>query len=93
MDSLNNSIASLNDSLIATPSEQTVPFVDRRDSQIQRKSAGIERRQFTNSFEGLSPDAAELGRAIDLYKLNNRRRFINYEEMLQVIRSLGYNKS
>lgn len=92
METSNHSITA-NDSLIATPAEQSIPFVDRRDSRIQRKSPGIERRQFTNSFEGLSADAAELGRAIDLYKLNNRRRFINYEEMLQVIRSLGYRKS
>ena len=68
-------------------------FVDRRDPGRQRQSTGMERRQFTNSFSGLSPDAAELGQAIDQYKLLHRRRYIDYEEMLQVIRSLGYEKS
>ncbi len=67
-------------------------FIDRRDPNAQRQSPGVERRQFTNSHDGLSPDAAELGRAIDQYKLMNRRRFITYEEMLAVIKSLGYEK-
>ena len=67
-------------------------FVDRRNSERQRKSNGLERRQFTNSFAELSQEAAELGRAIDQYKLMHRRRFINYEEMLNVIKSLGYEK-
>ena len=67
-------------------------FVDRRNYSNQRKSTGLERRQFTNSHEELSDEAAELGRAIDQYKLMHRRRFINYEEMLSVIKSLGYQK-
>ncbi|NMC20774.1 MAG: hypothetical protein GYA33_10180 [Thermogutta sp.] len=62
----------------------------------RRKSAGsgpgVERRQFTNSYDELSPDARELGRAIDEYKFRLRRRFINYEELLAVIRGLGYHK-
>ena len=68
-------------------------FVDRRNYNNQRKTNGLERRQFTNSHSELSADAAELGRAIDQYKLMHRRRFINYEEMLGVIKSLGYSKS
>jgi len=51
-----------------------------------------ERRQFGNSHEGLSPEAAELARAIDQYKLLHRRRFITFEEMLGVIKSLGYHR-
>ena len=76
------------------PNETSIPpvFVDRRNSEAQRKSTGLERRQFSNSFNELSPAAAELGRAIDQYKLMHRRRFINYEEMLGVIKSLGYEK-
>jgi hypothetical protein len=53
---------------------------------------GVERRQFTNSHEGLTPDARELAVAIDTYKLHHRRRFITYEEMLTVVKSLGYKK-
>ena len=67
-------------------------FADRRDPENQRKSTGLERRQFTNSMSEYSPDAAELGKAVDQYKLMHRRRFINYEELLMVIQDLGYSK-
>lgn len=67
-------------------------FVDRRDSLTTAVAPGVERRQFANSHDELSPDAAELARAIDQYKLLHRRRFINFEEMLGVIKSLGYHK-
>ena len=73
---------------VETPVE---PFVDRRGYTLGQ-GATSERRQFTNSHDGLSPDAAELARAIDGYKLHHRRRFITYEEMLSVIVSLGYHK-
>jgi hypothetical protein len=52
----------------------------------------FERRQFANSYEELSPAAAELARAIDSYKVQHRRRFVTFEEMLAVIKSLGYSK-
>ena len=52
----------------------------------------FERRQFANSYDELSPDAAELARAIDGYKVQHRRRFVTFEEMLAVIKSLGYSK-
>jgi len=67
-------------------------FVDRRDPERQRNSPGLERRQFSDGHNELSDDAAELGRAIDRYKLENCRRFISYEEMLSVIHGLGYVK-
>jgi hypothetical protein len=72
-------------------SESPIPFVDRR-SPVSTETPARERRQFTNSHEELTPDAAELAHAIDGYKLMHRRRFINYEEMLGVIKSLGYTK-
>ncbi len=65
-------------------------FIDRRKSDIT--APGRERRQFANSYDELSPDASELARAIDQYKLARRRRFITYEEMLTVVKSLGYHK-
>jgi hypothetical protein len=68
-------------------------FVDRRDPNRQRKSTGLERRQFSDGHNNLSPEAAELGRAVDQYKLQNHRRFVTYEELLSVIKSLGYSKS
>jgi hypothetical protein len=66
-------------------------FVDRRsyDHVVQPMH---ERRQFTNSHDDLSPDARELALAIDGYKVHHRRRFITYEEMLFVVKSLGYHK-
>ena len=68
-----------------------VEFVDRRENPTGN-APGRERRQFANSHDELSPDAAELARAIDQYKLLHRRRFINFEEMLCIVKSLGYSK-
>ena len=71
----------------------TMPsFVDRRSQSPDSLPAGVERRQFANSHEELSPDAKELALAIDGYKLRHRRRFITYEEMLTVIKGLGYQR-
>ena len=67
-------------------------FVDRRSYDNAAEMPVNERRQFSNSHEGLSPEARELALAIDHYKLAHRRRFITYEEMLGVIKSLGYQK-
>jgi hypothetical protein len=76
-----------------SPAVQLPPqFVDRRQSEPNGSGPGVERRQFANSYSDLTPDAAELAQAIDLYKLSHRRRFITYEEMLDVVKSLGYHK-
>jgi len=68
------------------------PFVDRRNPAHPGGQPLFERRQFANSYEELSPEAAELARAIDGYKVQHRRRFITFEEMLAVIKSLGYSR-
>jgi hypothetical protein len=73
-------------------SDGDVVFPDRRHLGTQNAPPVIERRQFGNTHSELSPDARELGQAIDQYKLVHRRRFITYEEMLNVIRTLGYHK-
>jgi hypothetical protein len=73
---------------VANHPSETAPFVDRRNNTEQ--PTGLERRQFTNSHNELTPEAADLARAIDGYKLHHRRRFINYEEMLSIIKGLGY---
>lgn len=65
---------------------------DRRSHAPGEQSPGGERRQFANSHEELSPEARELATAIDQYKIRHRRRFITYEEMLVVVKSLGYHK-
>ena len=67
-------------------------FVDRRIPTTGQAPI-IERRQFSNSHDDLSPDVRELAKAIDEYKLRHRRRFITYEEILNVIISLGYTKN
>ena len=67
-------------------------FVGRRSDRGGNSESGKERRQFSDSFDSLSAEAAELGKAIDQYKLANRRRYVNYEEMLSIIKGLGYSK-
>ena len=67
-------------------------FIDRRGYEARDATPIRERRQFTNSHEGLSDDARELAEAIDEYKLHHRRRFITFEEILSVMTSLGYHK-
>jgi hypothetical protein len=67
-------------------------FIDRRNTTGPGAVPGVERRQFRNSHEELSPKARELAEAVDQYKLQHRRRFITYEEILQVVESLGYRQ-
>ena len=67
-------------------------FIDRRLSQAAVPIPAFERRQFTNSYDELTPDARELAVAIDNYKFRHRRRFITYEEMLAIVKSLGYQR-
>ena len=77
----------------STPiASEPVGFVDRRTSYSSDEAPSRERRQFTNTYDELSPSAQELARAIDQYKLRHRRRFITYEEMLSVVLSLGYSR-
>lgn len=79
--------------VMETPvSQPAVPFIDRRSPAAVEQMPICERRQFSNSHEELSPDAAELAQAIDHYKLRHRRRFITFEEMLAVVKSLGYHR-
>jgi hypothetical protein len=67
-------------------------FQDRRQ-QVIPNIAGNDRRQFGNSYDNLSEEARSLAQAIDSYKLEKGRRYINYEEMLEVICALGYRRS
>ncbi len=70
----------------------TAGFVDRRNYHVGSVPPAFERRQFVNSYHELSPEARELAEAIDSYKMRHRRRFISAEEMLSVIKALGYHK-
>ena len=79
-------------SMASSAPEVPVGFTDRRNPAAVERMPICERRQFGNSHEGLSPEAAELAQAIDQYKLVHRRRFITFEEMLAVVKSLGYSR-
>jgi hypothetical protein len=72
-------------------------FVDRRGSgagqSSNNHSSGIERRQFGNSYNDLTPDAREFAEAVDNFKIQHSRRFVTYEELLTVVKSLGYARS
>ena len=72
--------------------QKSADFVDRRQDPSDRVSSDPERRQFSNSHDSLSPDVAELAEAVDQYKLLHRRRFITFEELFDVVSSLGYHK-
>jgi hypothetical protein len=68
------------------------PFTERRQRDDMPEPHTRERRQFVDGHAELSPEAQELAQAIDTYKLTHRRRFITYEEMLNVMQSLGYHR-
>jgi hypothetical protein len=68
------------------------PFQERRRTESDPHEIVRERRQFSDDRSGLSPAAEELARAVDGYKLSHRRRFITFEELLGVVRQLGYHK-
>ena len=79
----------MDSTLVQTPAPM---FIERRSPAAVENAPVCERRQFSNSYEELSPEAAELAHAIDQYKLFHRRRFITFEEMLGVVKSLGYRR-
>lgn len=67
-------------------------FVERRQFPTDERPAVRERRQFADSRDHLSPEVRELADAIDQYKLQRHRRFIDHEELLSVVLALGYRK-
>ena len=73
------------------PTTSERPFVDRRQTGVD-SPAGRERRQFQDSREAGRPEVNELAAAIDEYKLAHHRRFITFEELFNVMVSLGYRK-
>jgi len=72
--------------------QKPVAFVDRRQEPSGGWAAGSERRQFGNTYNSERTEVNELAIAIDQYKLRHRRRFITFEELFDVIASLGYHK-
>ena len=74
-----------------TIEQKLTEYIDRR-SGSQGAPGGRERRQFVDSRQTLRPEVVELAEAIDQYKLRHRRRFITYDELYDVMATLGYNK-
>ena len=72
--------------------QKPVGFVDRRQNGSNSRTEGHERRQFGNNYSNLRPEVQEFAEAVDRYKLMHRRRFITYEELYDVMASLGYKK-
>ena len=75
---------------VATPTQDA--FVDRRSGDSSDSSAPRERRQFSDARKSDRPEVDELAKAIDEYKMRHRRRFITFEEIYDVVISLGYHK-
>ena len=67
-------------------------FVDRRNAGANTTVAGFERRQFRDGNRSARPEVAEFADAIDEYKITHRRRFVTFEELFDVMASLGYHK-
>ena len=73
------------------PDSAEQPFVDRRQSRPDGQNVR-ERRQFQDSRAAGRPEVNEFAAAVDLYKLSHHRRFITFEELFDVMASLGYHK-
>lgn len=81
-------------STLQPQADSPTTFEDRRQRSVESRPDGLpERRQFQDSRSYRNPDAVELADAVDSYKLTHRRRFITYEELHDVITSLGYAKA
>jgi len=64
---------------------------DRR-AATDSSAPSVERRQFADSRASDRPEVRELAEAVDQYKMRHRRRFITFEELFDVMASLGYHK-
>ena len=76
---------------VAEPTGSSM-FIDRRQRDAGASPAGTERRQFRDGDRSSRPEVAELANAIDDYKVAHRRRFITFEELFDVMTSLGYHR-
>lgn len=81
----------MSDTNLVQPTQQG-QFVERRSGTRSGSPGGIERRQFRDGKRHARPEVAEFADAIDQYKLQNRRRFITFEELYDVMISLGYHR-
>lgn len=75
----------------ASPAGLGAGFVDRRQRE-ETSPVGAERRQFAGNYRDLSPEAKRLSDAIDQYKLCHRRRVIDPDEIVGILKSIGYRQ-
>ncbi len=73
-------------------SQDSANFFERRRGDAGPAPGNGERRQFRDGNRSARPEVAELANAIDDYKLAHRRRFITFEELFDVMVSLGYHR-
>lgn len=73
-----------------TPTSTSPDFIERRRSTATAE--GFERRQFQDGNRSSRPEVAEFADAVDEYKIANRRRFITFDELFDVMVTLGYHK-
>ncbi|MCA9076234.1 MAG: hypothetical protein KDA93_14490 [Planctomycetaceae bacterium] len=71
--------------------EQQTGFLNRRTASVDAPP-GVERRQFKTNHNSDRPEVNELAEAVDQYKLRHRRRFITFDELYDVMSSLGYHR-
>ena len=71
---------------------ETSTFPDRRIRGTENPNEWVERRQFAESRNALSPDVRELAEGIDQFKLTHNRRYVTLAEVLDVVKSLGYHR-
>lgn len=66
-------------------------FVERRQHAGSVNQITPERRQFRDD-RSVRPEVAEFATAVDDYKIARHRRFTTFEELFDVMVSLGYHK-
>jgi hypothetical protein len=66
-------------------------FIERRSS-ASNDPTGFERRQFRDGNRSVRPEVEQFANAVDDYKITHRRRFITFEELYDVMMSLGYHR-
>lgn len=76
----------------AETQQKSAAFIERRAQSEGRRPDGPERRQFRDGQCATRPEVVELSEAVDQYKLMHRRRFITFDELYDVMASLGYHK-
>ena len=76
-----------------SPAGNFSPAAFTRSAAVNSAAESRRNTPFSESaHRDLSPAARELAQEIDRYKFRHRRRFINYEEILSVVKTLGYRK-